>query len=211
MDTYIRVERDRIQWIKYNQNKILAEQYTGVANFIDRLAESKNATVGEKIILPSSFPGSTRYYSENFQDKMAIVRRLGSPDFFITMTSNPNWPEIKQTLQINLEDRTILQHLPQDRLDIVARTVKLKFYQIIEDLDKKQVFGKVSVFVNTIEFQKRGLPHMHLLIIITSDDKVHQPEELDDLISSEIPGNDVLGLRELVLKWMIHVTTHVAI
>lgn len=39
---------------------------------------------------------------------------------------------------------------------------------------------------------------------MTSDDKIHQPEELDDLISSEIPGNDDLELRELVLKLMIH-------
>ncbi|GBP88198.1 hypothetical protein EVAR_98731_1 [Eumeta japonica] len=39
VDTYIRVERDRIQWIKYNQNKILAEQYTGVTCLINELAK----------------------------------------------------------------------------------------------------------------------------------------------------------------------------
>lgn len=81
---------------------------------------------------------------------------------------------------------------------------KLKYDQIIDDLDKQQIFGKIAAFVYTIEFQKRGLPHMHLLIILTSDDKIHQPEELDDLISAEIPGNHDLELRNLVLKWMIH-------
>ncbi|GBP88598.1 hypothetical protein EVAR_25097_1 [Eumeta japonica] len=120
------------------------------------------------------------------------------------MTSNPNWPEIKQALQMNLEDRTILEQLPQSRPDIVARVAKLKFDQMIEDLDKKQIFGKIAAFVYTIEFQKRGLPHMHLLVIMSSDDKIHQAEELDDLVSSEIPGNHDLELRELVLKWMIH-------
>lgn len=39
---------------------------------------------------------------------------------------------IKQALQINLEDVTISQQLPQDRPDIVARTAKLKFDQLIE-------------------------------------------------------------------------------
>ncbi|XP_036340182.1 uncharacterized protein LOC118749494 [Rhagoletis pomonella] len=39
---------------------------------------------------------------------------------------------------------------------------------------------------------------------MTSGDKIHHPEELDDLITAEIPGNHDLGLRELVLKWMIH-------
>ncbi|CAG5059904.1 unnamed protein product [Parnassius apollo] len=147
VDTYIRVERGRIQWIKYNQNKILDEQYTGVTSFLNQLAEKKNATV---------------------------------------------------------EDKTISQQLPQDRPDIVARVAKLKFDQILEDLDKKQVFGKVSAFVYATEFQKRGLPHMHLLIIMKPGDKIHQAEELDDLMSSEIPQNDDLELRELVLKWMIH-------
>ena len=29
-----------------------------------------------------------------FQDAMAIVRKLGKPDFFITITCTPQWPEI---------------------------------------------------------------------------------------------------------------------
>jgi ATP-dependent DNA helicase PIF1 len=28
---------------------------------------------------------------------MALVRKFGKPDLFITMTSNPNWEEIKVT------------------------------------------------------------------------------------------------------------------
>ncbi|CAH0726151.1 unnamed protein product, partial [Brenthis ino] len=135
--------------------------------------------------------------------ELAQYRLLFRPEFvkFLTESSST---EVPDSLQIKLEDGTILQQLPQDRPDIVARAAKLKFDQIIEDLYKKQVFGKVSAFVYTIEFQKRGLPHMHLLIIMTSDDKIHQPEELDDLISSEIPRNDDLELRELVLQLMIH-------
>ena len=37
---------------------------------------------------------------------------------------------------------------------------KKKFQELIDDLDKKQIFGKVAAYVYTIEFQKRGLPHM---------------------------------------------------
>ncbi|GBP31298.1 hypothetical protein EVAR_31423_1 [Eumeta japonica] len=150
VDTNIRVERDRIQWIKYNQNKILAEQYMGVTRLINELTEKTNATVGEKIILPSSFLGSTWYYTKIFDDAMAIVRRLGSPNLFITMSSNPNWSEIKQAFQMNLEDRTILEQLPQSCPNIVARVAKLKFDQMFEDLDKKQIFGKIAAFVYTI-------------------------------------------------------------
>jgi len=35
---------------------------------------------------------------------------------------------------------------------------------IIEDLSK--VFGQTLEYVYTIEFQKRGLPHMHLLVTL---------------------------------------------
>lgn len=41
VDTYIRVEQDRIQWIKANQKKLLADNYTGVIQFLNELAEKK--------------------------------------------------------------------------------------------------------------------------------------------------------------------------
>jgi hypothetical protein len=131
VDTYIRVERDRIQWIKANQKKLQADQYAGLTNFLNELAEKKNATVTEKLILPSSFPGSTRFFTEHFEDAMAIVRRFGSPDFFITITCSPTWPEIKEAACIELSDGSNLQQLAQERPDIVARVAKLKFDNIV--------------------------------------------------------------------------------
>ena len=203
VDTAIRVIKDRIDWIKANQKKILADNYASVTNFINQLAEQKNATVGEKLILPSSFPGSTRYYAEHFEDAMALVRRLGSPDYFITMTCNPDWSEIKEAARIQFHDQSLLNQPGQDRPDLVARVAKKKFHELIDDLDKKQIFGKVAAYVYTIEFQKRGLPHMHLLLIMSSQDKIYNVEELDDLISAEIPDDDPI-LRDLMIKWMIH-------
>ena len=197
VDTYIRVEQERIQWIKNNQKTLLSENYTGVNQFLSNLAEKKNAVVGEKIILPSSFPGSTRYYTEHFEDAMALVRRFGAPDFFITMTCNPEWPELKEAARIEFGDGTCLEQLAQDRPDLMARIAKLKFNELIDDLVKKQIFGKTAAFVYTIEFQKRGLPHMHLLVIMSSTDKIRNAEELDDLISAEIPNNDDPELRKL--------------
>ncbi|GFS22312.1 hypothetical protein ElyMa_005105000 [Elysia marginata] len=54
--------------------------------------------VGVKVILPSTIYGSQRFYSEAFQDAMAIVRYFGKPDIFITFTCNPKWPEIISAL-----------------------------------------------------------------------------------------------------------------
>jgi hypothetical protein len=33
----------------------------------------------------------------NYQDALAIVREFGKPDYFITFTANPAWPEIVKT------------------------------------------------------------------------------------------------------------------
>ena len=59
--------------------------------------------------------------------------------------------------------------------------------QLIDDLEKKQIFGRVAGYVYTIEFQKRGMPHMHLLIILKAEDRPNTAEEVDDFISAELP------------------------
>ena len=53
-----------------------------------------------------------------FQDAMAIVRALGKPDLFVTMTCNPKWPEITKHLLPGQDAK--------DRPDLVARVFNLK-------------------------------------------------------------------------------------
>ncbi|KIJ28404.1 hypothetical protein M422DRAFT_97316, partial [Sphaerobolus stellatus SS14] len=48
--------------------------------------------------LPASFIGSRRWSSENTADGLALARVEGAPSFFITVTCNPDWPEIKVRL-----------------------------------------------------------------------------------------------------------------
>ena len=46
--------------------------------------------------------GSSRFYVENCEDALAIVRKKGRPTYFITATCNPEWPEIKEALEYKL-------------------------------------------------------------------------------------------------------------
>ena len=41
--------------------------------------------------------------------------------------------------------------------------------------------------VYTIEFQKRGLPHSHILLFLSNEDKQPRPQRIDEIISAEIP------------------------
>ncbi|GBM96057.1 hypothetical protein AVEN_111450-1 [Araneus ventricosus] len=36
---------------------------------------------------------------QNYQDAMAMVRKFGRPDLFVTFTCNPSWPEILNAMQ----------------------------------------------------------------------------------------------------------------
>ena len=78
--------------------------------------------------------GSPRFYSEAFQNAMAIVRHLGKPDIFITFTCNPNRPEV--TSALNTAEK------PCDRLDLTCRVFKLKLESLMDDPIKKQILDK---------------------------------------------------------------------
>ena len=56
---------------------------------------------------------------------------------------------------------------------------------------------------NVIEFKKRGAPHCHILIWIENFD--NKPQNIDNVISAEIPNNEYdPELYQLVMDKMIH-------
>lgn len=109
------------------------------------------------------------------------------------MTCNPNWTEITENIfpgqtasdrpESGLSDAVCPPWSP----DIVSRVFDLKKDSLIEDITKKQIFGKIIAYIYVIEFQKRGLPHMHLLLSLEEHDKIKHKTEIDQFISTEIP------------------------
>ena len=76
---------------------------------------------------------------------------------------------------------------------------------MIKDICKNGIMGRTVTHIYTIEFQKRGLPHMHMIIFFYPDSKLKTPEEVDSLISAEFPDkNTEPELFELVKKYMVH-------
>lgn len=134
-----------------------------------------------------------------FQDSMAIVRHFERPTLFIIVTINPNWIEIKNEL------RNFPGQIASDRPDIVARVFRMKMISILDDIKKRNVFGKCLDRVWTIEYQKRGLPHMHLLLFL--EDQFLDSETIDEIVCAELPDplldtNNVL--RNIIEKQMTH-------
>ena len=114
---------------------------------------------------------------------MSIVRHRGKLDFFITFTCNPKWKEVQDAL---LSGQTA-----SDRPDLTSRVFYEKFKDMMHLLVKQGLFGKIIGYVSVIEFQKRGLPHAHILLILATEHKPIQTSHYDRFVCAEIPDKEM--------------------
>ncbi|XP_034943479.1 uncharacterized protein [Chelonus insularis] len=121
VDSYVKIEKDRIRYCKNNQKQLRVETYQGLIDYSHKKSNDTNSQIGKMIILPSSFINSPRTY------------------------------------------------------------------------------------VDVIEFQKRGLPHMHMLITLKKYCKINTSVLVDKYISAEIPDPTINPkLHNIVMNNMIH-------
>ncbi|KAG5108339.1 hypothetical protein JHK84_045246 [Glycine max] len=126
VEAYTMVESERLSYIKNNQKKLRVDKYCSLQSSLDT-GTSNGLTKGKRVILPSTFVGSPHYMDQLYFDGMAICGHVGFPNLFITLTCNPNWPEIRRLLSpLNLK--------PTDRPDIVSQIFKLKYEQMLSNL-----------------------------------------------------------------------------
>lgn len=191
-DMFSKVEAQRLSFLRHEQEKLRADTYQ---DFTDALAGDLDpAEMGHKVILPSSFTGGPRYMHEKAQDAIAMVRLNGRPDLFITFTCNSNWDEIKSNLSLGQRH--------SDRHDLISRVFHLKLRKLVELIHKKGLFGSCKGFTYTVEWQKRGLPHAHLLFWMV--DRI-RPDSIDSIISAELPDQEAdPELFKIVSRNLIH-------
>ncbi|PWZ58852.1 ATP-dependent DNA helicase PIF4 [Zea mays] len=147
VDTYIKIESSRLDFIRKNQDRLRADLYQGlVDSMLD--GDVRGEKVGKRTVLSPSFIGGPRDMRRRYMDAMAL--------------------ELKHRLT------------------------------------KQDILGKVRAYVYVVEFQKRGLPHAHFLLIMQRKYKLTCPEQYDLLISAEIPSNKYPELRKMVIKHMMH-------
>ena len=199
VDQYAKVEQERLNFQRRNQETLRASSYKGLYDSVE--ANVPMQDIGTPVILSPSFVGGPRYYHNKTQDALSYVRVYGKPDLFITMTANPKWEEIKRELFTQETDGPQLSQESVDREDITTRVFNQKKKTLVEAIDKG-IFGKCVARMHSIEWQKRGLPHVHLLVWL--EDEI-RPADLDDIISAQIPNpEEDPELYNLVKTWMIH-------
>ena len=180
---------------QYNQHTIRTDLYCGV---VDALREGLDlSTVGRKVILLSSFMSGPRFIQKSLQDALALLRIYNGSNLFITFTANPVWPEITKNL--------LPGQCANDRPDIVARVFHLKVTSLLDDIMNHSVFGEAVAYVYTVEYQKRGLPHIHLVVFLDPAACLSMPERVDHFISTEFPDErEDPELHDLIKTHMVH-------
>jgi hypothetical protein len=195
VDAYAQIEQNRLRYLRLNQTQLRADLYQGLA---DAVADgSALSDIGARTVLPSSFTGGPRQMRQLYYDAMAIVRSCTKPDLFITMTCNPRWDEIISNLEPGQS--------AQDRPDLTARVFQMKLALLLHDLIDLGVLGDVLAHMHVIEFQKRGLPHAHILLILLPSHKPHTPEQIDSIVSAQLPDRTAFPqLHETIVSCMLH-------
>ena len=202
-----RVETARLNIHRLRQQNQREARVNELRDHAQQFADTGEAeAIGRISYIPESFVGGPADMYAKYQDTMAVVLKRGPPSLFITMTANPKWREVQSSLAF---DQTADQ-----RFDIIARVFKAKLNALLDDL-KAGMLGVQVARVYVIEFQKRGLPHAHIVVILAVEDRPRNGVHIDWLSSTEIPplpaANDdspearvQRRLRSLVLEHMIH-------
>ena len=182
-----------LHFIMMNQDTIHGEVYASLANAVATNVDVDTESLGQRTILPS-FAGTIHHMQQLLPDALAINHYFKGGDLFLTMTANPTWPKIQNALEPG--------QTAADHLDLAVCSFHQKQRQLIKDIEDR-IFEKALAYVFTIVFQKYGLPHMHCIIFLNQESKLHTPEQINSLLSSEFPDYSP-ELLKLVKKLMVH-------
>ena len=198
------------------QTQMMADTYQNVAARADSIANSGSGGAGvvprggRRIVIPPSvLTGCPRDMQRRYKNVMVMVSAYGMPNFLVTLTCNPNWPEIVDSLPPG----TAVIDAP----DIVSRVFRAKLDLLLAMLDGKHgqpLLGHLNGYTSVVEFQARGLPHAHMLLWLRDHvdiDNVGQYVQaflpdvgVDATDNTDAARQGVRHLRELVLAHQVH-------
>ncbi|XP_074328238.1 uncharacterized protein LOC141666143 [Apium graveolens] len=166
--------------VSYIHPKLMALQYPlllprGEDGFHPKIKFQKTADSSCKA---RSFLSLKNYYSYTFQIREADGKKMME---YVPGCIAPNCP------------------------DIISGVFRLKLNQLMVDIRDKKHFGVCVGVMYVIEFQKRGLPHVYMLIWLDAESKKNLKKNVDKFVSAEIPDPllDLVGYR-VVKEFIIH-------
>ena len=153
---FVKIESERFSFLRQNQSKLRATDYTHLSELLADAAMPKNRIkawtnsrkrkctleIGKFVVLPSTHIGSERYLRQKMYDIISISNMFRHPDIFLILTCNSKWPEIQNA------------HLPDqradDRPDLCDRVFCMKMKVLMQYLRASQVFDEIISEVTVI-------------------------------------------------------------
>ena len=167
--------------------------------------------------------GSPSYWQKMFYETLAMIRTLGIPTWFFTLSAaDMKWPEVSQAIARQhgtIYTENEVKELPWRLKSMWLRTnpvTAARMFQYRLDTfmttfikSSAQPIGPVTDFVIRIEFQARGSPHAHTLMWVKDAPKLGTSNEeevkwfIEKYVSCSLPEDDE-ELRHLVESLQIH-------
>ena len=167
--------------------------------------------------------GSPPYYQRTFYDLLAMIRQLGTPTWFFTLSAaDLKWPDMIQTIAkqygVNYTDDEVAALSFDEKSNWLKRNpvtaarhfhyrLTVFFQEFLKSTAKP--LGEIADYAIRIEFQARGSPHAHCVIWVKDapeygvDHDSQVCDFIDQYVSCKLPKEDG-KLRELVLLLQQH-------
>ena len=150
----------------------------------------------------SGIKGTPAYWKKFLFDVLAMVRQLGCPTFFMTLSSaDLRWNELVSIIsdisKLQLSEEDIAKMSYQDRCNLlnsnpvlVARHFQYRVEIFFKEIVIDGPIGKTKYYAIRTEFQVRGSPHIHCFLWVlnapvlsenTVDDYVAFVDKIDTL------------------------------
>ena len=169
----------------------------------------------------NAIKGSPAYWKNTLSDVLAMVKQLGIPSFFLTLScADLRWnefPEIISKLngkELSFEEISALSYFQKCELlnsnpVLLARHFQYRVEMFFKNIVMNGTLGKIVYYIIRVEFQTRGSPHVHCLLwakdmpVLSNETFPRYERFVDSIISANIPQENT-ELRELIKKFQVH-------
>ena len=208
-------------WLSMRRNKTKGKTYTA-KDVKDKQVVDNMVKLDEGYRIFRSLRGSPPYWESAKKDIFAMIRQLGLPTWFISLSAaETHWVPLLQSLgrlidkkqyseeEVNNMTWDIKTRLIKSDPVTVARYFDFRVQQFFKIflLSKTAPLGIVKDFFYRIEFQHRGSPHIHGLLWIDNAPLFNSDpiENIESFISNHITTS---RSDDPMVKYQIHRHSH---
>ena len=171
----------------------------------------------------NTIKGTPAYWKRFLFEVLAMVKQLGLPTFFMTLScADLRWNELVSIISklngLNLSEDDIKNLDYFKRCEILNNNPVLlaRHFQYRVEVFFKEIIidgplGKVKYYAIRVEFQFRGSPHIHSFLwvigapVLTKDTKNEYLQYVDHIVKAQLPDIDAEPeLYQLVKTYQIH-------